>query len=1075
MSSLVPLHSMPVEPPLPVAQSPATPWQEARWAAFQSPLGRCAFDAVAGTEDVWMDDPYDEETIHEEARQTFSEVIDLAADRERGASSILLLQGDAGSGKTHLMGAFRRMVEERGAGFFTYAQMTTSSPDLWAYLLRNVVDCLQKRGASSRESAWLRLSDSLVERPCIPPEERETLRTSEDYYSAFDAIRRRLLGDLYHPDPDKRLHSDFLSALLALQRRDGNSSDAAMKYFRGNILGEEEARWLCCPQGLSGQGDAQQLFDWLLRAVRQFGSTHGGAFVLCIDQIEELFERSESQRRFSEMVATVCSLTDRHPGVVIVLACLRDLYIGLQSSLFPTHRDRVEGQWPHPAILRTERTADEICALVGKRLRMLDADAALKLVPAPGDDLLYPFTREALARLQGSRPRSVLIECHRAWEISRRTKNLPRIKCEPAFFPEVDPVAPPRISPVVPLPAAAMPLESAWSERWNDFRTAWSGAVPAQTSELAELLAWGVNTLAAQTGAPLRAEAAADLVHLNRDGEDATAAICNAASQGGKLLAQLHSLRRFATETGRKPLAVRATEFAKSPKAQVMLQVGELVKIGGRRVIFPEADWRSVQAWREFAGIHDGETGFAHWIKQARPLSKVSALRDLVKLDELSWGETRAEPIDLPEPAPDLTHPVATPAEAPFDPDSILLGKTEGLRCEPITLATASLTQHLAVLGGTGSGKTTVALTLIEGLLLRGIPTILIDRKGDLARYADPVSLAALPGQAGALFRERVDVALFTPGAEAGRPLALPVLPARIVGATSEEIRNQAGAAAHALAAMLGYNEGRAHQPRRAALAAAIEVLLELDGEPPTLDRLLDLMNAEDPALLQALDYIDPRNLRTLVQDLGAFRRLNARLLGSGAEPLEAERLLGVGAHRVEGKTRLCILSTKFLGGDNLVQFWVAQLLMELARFASAQPASRLQAVLMIDEADLFLPAVGQPASKQPIENALRRFRSQGIGLILASQNPGDFDYRCRGNIQTWLVGKITETLSHRKLAPVFGDAGGAFLQRLAQHATGEFCLVREDALCRFKSQLNLLRTEQLPDAEILKAAREKM
>ncbi len=1045
-----------------------TPWQEARWNAFCSPLGRRVFGAVAGAEDVWMNDPCDEESIHEEAREAFSEVLDLAADRARMPTrgSILLLQGDAGSGKTHLMGAFRRMVEQRGAGFFTYAQMTTSSPDLVEYLLRNVVDSLQKRGGISRESAWLRLSDALVERPSIPPEEREALRTAEEYYDAFNAIRSRLLEDLKHLDPDKRLHSDFLSALLALQRRNGNAADAAMKYFRGGRLSEEEARWLCSPQALGS--DAHQLFDWLLRAIREFGGAQGGAFVLCIDQIEELFERGESQQRFPEMVATVCSLTDRHPGLVVVLACLRDLYVALEPSLMPTHRDRVELEWPWPAILKTERSVDEIVALVGSRLQMLDAEAAFTVEPAHGDDPLYPFTRESLARLQGSRPRSILIDCHGAWDLSRRTGKFPRLKS--STIPRVDPaaLAPPPAMISTGEPSPAQPpshLSIPWSQRWNDFRTAWSGVIPNQPATLAELLAWSVNTLAAQTGTPLQADAAEELVHLNREGENATAAICNAPSQGGKLMNQLRSLHQVAVDTGRTPLAVRATEFAKSPKALVMIQVGELVKIGGRRVIFPEADWRCVQAWREFSGSHGGESDFVSWAAHARPLSQVPALRELVRLDELPW------PLEEPAiPSRDS----AIQIEPPFilDPTAILLGQTGGLRSEPVVLAPDMLTQHLAVLGGTGSGKTTLALNLIEGLLLRGIPAILFDRKGDLSRYADPAALAGLPGRAGELFRERVEVALFTPGEEAGRPLAIPLLPARDPGATSEVIRTRAEEKAYTLATMLGYTTSRAHIARRAVLAMAIQVLLELDEEPPTMARLLELMNSEDPVLLQALDYLDPRNLRPLVQELGAFFRLNTRLFGAGAEPLEAERLLGLGTHRVEGKTRLSILSGKFLRNEVHTQFWVAELMMELDRFASAHPVSRLQAVVMLDEADLYLPSTSRPVSKQPVENALRRFRSQGIGLILASQNPGDFDYRCRGNIQTWLVGRVTETLSQRKLAPVFGDAGASLLQRLGQQNTGEFSLVREDAIRRFKAERNLLRTEQLSDAAILNAAK---
>jgi DNA helicase HerA-like ATPase len=93
--------------------------------------------------------------------------------------------------------------------------------------------------------------------------------------------------------------------------------------------------------------------------------------------------------------------------------------------------------------------------------------------------------------------------------------------------------------------------------------------------------------------------------------------------------------------------------------------------------------------------------------------------------------------------------------------------------------------------------------------------------------------------------------------------------------------------------------------------------------------------------------------------------------------------------------------------------------MIELARFASAHPSRELQAVIMLDEADLYLLAIGKPASKQPLENALRRFRSHGIGIMLATQSPGDIDYRRRENIQTWLVGRVKEARAIEKLSLV--------------------------------------------------------
>jgi hypothetical protein len=66
----------------------------------------------------------------------------------------------------------------------------------------------------------------------------------------------------------------------------------------------------------------------------------------------------------------------------------------------------------------------------------------------------------------------------------------------------------------------------------------------------------------------------------------------------------------------------------------------------------------------------------------------------------------------------------------------------------------------------------------------------------------------------------------------------------------------------------------------------------------------------------------------------------------------------------------------------------------------------------------------------------------------------------------------VKETRAIEKLGPVFGPDGAKFLEKLGRHATGEFCAVRSDTLAKFKAEMNLLRTEQMSDAEILEAAR---
>jgi hypothetical protein len=134
-------------------------------------------------------------------------------------------------------------------------------------------------------------------------------------------------------------------------------------------------------------------------------------------------------------------------------------------------------------------------------------------------------------------------------------------------------------------------------------------------------------------------------------------------------------------------------------------------------------------------------------------------------------------------------------------------------------------------------------------------------------------------------------------------------------------------------------------------------------------------------------------------------------------------------------------------------------------------PSDRLQATILLDEADLYLPANSQPASKQPVENLLRRGRSAGLGVLLATQSPGDLDYRCRDNVISWFIGRVGQKTAMAKLEPLFEGTPGN-VQALAQQDVGQFHYLGERTFARLKFMRNLvILPTQVSDSEILRAA----
>ncbi len=1088
-------------PPLTIADD------DPRWLAFRSPDGPEVFHSVVSTHDIWKADPFDVEGIHAEARDVFARTVDRighpAGERARpgtedNAGKILLLRGESGAGKTHLLRAFRHALHSRGLGWFAYLQMTTSIGHYPLYILRNLVESLSQPydlSSGAAESGWLRLSNFLVEHPSVPADLRHELREGESENGArlVPEITEYLINDPHIVRG--QVQADVLSAVLFFQRREPSFSSRAVKFLRCEPLTPRDRDYLC---GLEGRTAAEDPLEMLVQIGRLTHLFERQALVLCLDQLEEIWTYNDDARqRFRDAMGALRALTDKHPGALVVVACLDDYYEKLKALIAADQSllDRIEKEAPVPVLLQTNRSQPEVEQLIAKRLDALYQSQDVELRPG---EPLFPFAPEDVAKLANLRPRGVLYQCRVARERSVRTGEPPRIGEEPA------PAAVQAPAGATPEGAAAPEMEA----RWNDFRNGLTAPPPEDGAALASLLAWAVEEVNAEVALPTGGERyAARANHTFVEIETPSipdlprrwqAGVCNAGASGGKLSRQVADLTAAArgAQPARVPVAVRSTEYpGKTPGSQIAKQFAAMIKEGGRRVVIEDAEWRTIQALREFLPRQTDPAATDAWRAAERPLARLPGLRELLRVDALPRAG-RVTPLPaaavVVEPAvvdrspeTQTTQEITSAPAIPADPETgpVSIGRTREAVPKPVAVDPMDLTRHTAFLGGSGSGKTTVALALIESLLLRGIPAILLDRKGDLACYARPESWTApLPVGHGpdaearrARLRERVDVRLFTPGAAGGRPLGISLLPRGAGALPGPEREAAARAAAASLGGMLGYRTN-ATAPRLAVLSKAIEILAELEPDAEmTLPRLADFVASEDNSLVNAIGHLEPKHFKKLLDDLASFQFLKGHLLAPGGERVKAERLFGLADGddaAPAGKTRLSIISTRFFDDTASALFWTAQFLLEMGRFAAKRPSpGQLQGVVLFDEADLYLPATGKPVTKEPMENALRRWRSAGLGVMLATQSPGDFDYKCRENVRNWFVGQVKENTALSKMRPMLKEARTDIAAKLPGLEAGQFFLVRAGQVESLAATRSLVAPEQLPEAEILQLA----
>jgi hypothetical protein len=424
--------------------------------------------------------------------------------------------------------------------------------------------------------------------------------------------------------------------------------------------------------------------------------------------------------------------------------------------------------------------------------------------------------------------------------------------------------------------------------------------------------------------------------------------------------------------------------------------------------------------------------------------------------------------------------------------------KTEG---ELLLYDSKDLVTHAVCFGMTGSGKTGLCIDLLEEAAIDGIPAIVIDPKGDISdlllTFPELTPEAFLPwineddarqkgvapeeyarqqaelwknglakwGQDEARIRrlrEAADFAVYTPGSTAGLPVSILKgfsAPGEAITGDPELMREAVGGAATALLGLLGI-EADPVQSREHILLSTIFSNAWKQG------RDLDLA-----ALIQAVQ--SPPVARIGVLDLEAFypakdrfalaMSLNNLLASPGFEAwLEGEPLdIAAMLHTPQGKPRISIFSIAHLG-DAERMFFVSLLLNQTLGWMRAQSGTTsLRAILYMDEIFGYFPPVANPPSKQPLLTLLKQARAYGLGVVLATQNPVDLDYKGLSNAGTWFIGRLqTERDRARVLDGLEGAAGGALdrqkmEQILSQLGNRVFLMnnVHEDAPVVFESR----------------------
>src|SRR5690349_5055147 len=383
------------------------------------------------------------------------------------------------------------------------------------------------------------------------------------------------------------------------------------------------------------------------------------------------------------------------------------------------------------------------------------------------------------------------------------------------------------------------------------------------------------------------------------------------------------------------------------------------------------------------------------------------------------------------------------------------LGKSKG-NDDLLLYDSKDLVTHAVCVGMTGSGKTGLCINLLEEAAIDNIPAIIIDPKGDLCNllltfpnlkpedFAPWVEEGVDAAQQAQLWKEGLakwgedgdrikrlrdaaDFRIYTPGSNAGLPVSILksfVAPPETIRQDNEALAERINTTVTSLLALIGIDADPVRSREHILLS---NILNHEWSAAKDLDIANLIQKVQTPPITKVgvmeLDSYFPADARfELAMSLNHLLASPSFASWMEGESLDVAKFL----HTESGKPRLSIFSIAHLS-DAERMFFVSLLLNQVLGWMRTQSGtSSLRAILYMDEIFGYFPPVANPPSKLPLLTLLKQGRAFGLGVVLATQNPVDLDYKGLANTGTWFIGRLqTERDKARVLEGLEGIAAG--------------------------------------------------
>ncbi|MDR7278424.1 helicase HerA domain-containing protein [Catenuloplanes atrovinosus] len=917
-------------------------------------------------------------------------VREAAADDDESPLGIVV-EGQPGSGKTHLLSWTREYVQGQG-GYFLLAGLTRGR-EFWPDIVHTFVEDLRRPGRTGTQLQLLltRLADLAK----VDQETRDrvagTIALTPSALIGFERAVRRLVPG------SGQMFGTTLRAVTMLAADDPRITDIGEAYLESRLddATEDWARW-GLPVASAEPRETAESMSRILALT--------GPIALAFDQIDTIFAQSRTSHDDDIVLAPLADqlgsglmeIRQSLRRTVLLVACLRRSWDLIRDHAVGSVPDRFRRETQLHRLPSAELARRLVARRLAATFEHLGFTPPYPTWPVPKD--AFSHARDFTPRMLLQRVDWHIRSCLRADEI-RPLADLrdatEDAQTEPPRTSDTELIAlDERLATLV----AEASVDAALSPETED------AAMPSLLT--AGLRAWVIETGAAneyevQAGSGATPVFHAMLRHFldpDTDDQEHWSIRCIAKEHHRSVIARIERLKRAAaldSHVAKRAAVILRPAGTHWSSGPATTQTWQGFEAAGGRIITPSPDDLKVFAALRVL-LEQPSKMLTAWLMARRPAGGTVLMGQI--LGEMAVNRNAASSThDGPDP------PLGEPV---IDGRTVALGIAED--GTPVTMRIESLRKHVAIFAGSGSGKTVLIRRLIEECALRGVSSIVLDPNNDLARLGDPWPEPPTrwgPGDAAlaAAYLKQTEVIVWTPRRQAGRPLTLQPLPDLTTVLDDPDdlaIGLDIAVAALAPRARLSGNTARTDRGRAilrkalayfahrggGSLAEFIALLADLPEDVASLERSVDIASDMAQTLTAAC--------------------INDPLFGGAGTPLVPGALL---APSPGVRARISVISLIGLSSEEQRQSFVNQLQMGLMTWIKAHPASGhlLSGLLVMDEAQTIAPSGLTTAATESTLALASQARKYGLGLIFATQAPRGIHNQIVGNAATQFYGLI--------------------------------------------------------------------